>query len=70
MQVSVETTQGLRRRVTITSVAHSIETSVKSEQVNVAKKVRIEVIRKAKVPMNRHTQRCVLGVSARRRAER
>ncbi len=38
MQVSVETTQGLGRRVTITIAADSIETAVKSELVNVAKK--------------------------------
>ena len=42
MQVSVETTQGLGRRVTITIAADSIETAVKSELVNVAKKVRID----------------------------
>ena len=36
MQVSVETTQGLGRRVTITIAADSIETAVKSELVNVA----------------------------------
>ncbi len=34
MQVSVETTQGLGRRVTITIAADSIETAVKSELVN------------------------------------
>ena len=38
MQVSVETTQGLGRRVTITIAADSIENAVKSELVNVAKK--------------------------------
>lgn len=52
MQVSVETTQGLGRRVTITIAADSIETAVKSELVNVAKKVRIDGFRKGKVPMN------------------
>lgn len=46
MQVSVETTQGLGRRVTITIAADSIETAVKSELVNVAKKVRIDGFRK------------------------
>ena len=49
MQVSVETTQGLGRRVTITIAADSIETAVKSELVNVAKKVRIDGFRKGKV---------------------
>ena len=55
MQVSVETTQGLGRRVTITIAADSIETAVKSELVNVAKKVRIDG--KGKVPMNIVAQR-------------
>ncbi len=38
MQVSVETTQGLGRRVTITVAADSIEKAVKSELVKAAKK--------------------------------
>ncbi|AYC18065.1 Trigger factor [Dickeya dianthicola] len=50
MQVSVETTQGLGRRVTITVAADSIENAVKSELVNVAKKVRVDGFRKGKVP--------------------
>ncbi|KNC08526.1 trigger factor [Klebsiella sp. RIT-PI-d] len=57
MQVSVETTQGLGRRLTITIAADSIETAVKSELVNVAKKVRIDGFRKGKVPMNIVEQR-------------
>lgn len=57
MQVSVETTQGLGRRLTITIAADSIETAVKSELVNVAKKVRIDGFRKGKVPMTVVTQR-------------
>lgn len=57
MQVSVETTQGLGRRVTITIPADSIETAVKSELVSVAKKVRIDGFRKGKVPMNVVAQR-------------
>ena len=57
MQVSVETTQGLGRRVTITIAADSIENAVKSELVNVAKKVRIDGFRKGKVPMNIVAQR-------------
>ncbi|MFP1961308.1 trigger factor [Lonsdalea quercina] len=57
MQVSVETTQGLGRRVTITVAADSIENAVKSELVNVAKKVRIDGFRKGKVPMNIVAQR-------------
>jgi len=50
MQVSVETTQGLGRRINITVPAESIEKAVKSELVNVAKKVRIDGFRKGKVP--------------------
>ncbi|WP_192458158.1 trigger factor [Musicola keenii] len=50
MQVSVETTQGLGRRVTITVAAANIEDAVKSELVSVAKKVRIDGFRKGKVP--------------------
>lgn len=38
MQVSVETTEGLGRRVNITVAADSIEKAVNSELVNVAKK--------------------------------
>ncbi len=57
MQVSVETTQGLGRRLTITIAADSIETAVKSELVNVAKKVRIDGFRKGKVPMSVVAQR-------------
>lgn len=57
MQVSVETTQGLGRRLTITIAADSIETAVKSELVNVSKKVRIDGFRKGKVPMNVVAQR-------------
>ncbi|MDI4699245.1 hypothetical protein MJI37_10110, partial [Salmonella enterica subsp. enterica serovar Cerro] len=64
MQVSVETTQGLGRRVTITIAADSIETAVKSELVNVAKKVRIDGFRKGKVPMNIVAQRYGASVRA------
>jgi len=57
MQVSVETTQGLGRRVTITVPADSIESAVKKELVEVAKKVRIDGFRKGKVPMTVVSQR-------------
>jgi trigger factor len=57
MQVSVETTQGLGRRVTITVAADTIEQAVKKELVEVAKKVRIDGFRKGKVPMNIVAQR-------------
>ncbi|KPD03513.1 trigger factor [Moellerella wisconsensis] len=57
MQVSVETTQGLGRRVTITVPAADIEKAVNSELVNAAKKVRIDGFRKGKVPMHIVKQR-------------
>ncbi|WP_428945424.1 trigger factor [Pantoea sp. FN060301] len=57
MQVSVETTQGLGRRVTITVDKDVIENAVKSELVSVAKKVRIDGFRKGKVPMTVVAQR-------------
>lgn len=57
MQVSVETTQGLGRRVTITVAADSIESAVKKELLDVAKKVRIDGFRKGKVPMQIVSQR-------------
>ncbi|OTA18389.1 trigger factor [Xenorhabdus vietnamensis] len=57
MQVSVETTQGLGRRVSITVPAADIEKAVNSELVNVAKKVRIDGFRKGKVPMKIVKQR-------------
>ena len=57
MQVSVETTQGLGRRLTITIAADSIESAVKKELVDVAKKVRIDGFRKGKVPMHIVAQR-------------
>lgn len=57
MQVSVETTQGLGRRVTITVDKDVIENAVKKELVNVSKKVRIDGFRKGKVPMTVVAQR-------------
>jgi len=57
MQVSVETTQGLGRRVTITLPAESIEKAVSSELINVSKKVRIDGCRKGKVPSHIIEQR-------------
>ncbi len=57
MQVSLETTQGLGRRVTITISNQVIEDAVKSELVNVAKTVRVDGFRKGKVPMNIVTRR-------------
>ncbi|OQP33563.1 trigger factor [Pantoea latae] len=57
MTVSVETTQGLGRRISITVPADSIESAVKKELVEVAKKVRIDGFRKGKVPANIIAQR-------------
>ncbi|HHR6079733.1 TPA: trigger factor [Providencia alcalifaciens] len=57
MQVSVETTQGLGRRVTITVPATDIEKALNSELVSVAKKVRVDGFRKGKVPMHIVKQR-------------
>lgn len=62
MQVSVETTQGLGRRLSIVVAANAIEEAVKKELVDVAKKVRIDGFRKGKVPMNIIAQR--YGASA------
>ncbi|MDR0806924.1 MAG: trigger factor [Enterobacteriaceae bacterium] len=63
MQVSVETTQGLGRRLSIVVAADVIEVAVKKELVDIAKKVRIDGFRKGKVPMNIIAQR--YGASAR-----
>ncbi|MCD1124487.1 trigger factor [Jinshanibacter sp. LJY008] len=63
MQVSVETTQGLGRRLSIAVAADVIEEAVKKELVDIAKKVRIDGFRKGKVPMNIIAQR--YGASAR-----
>ncbi|MGL4455527.1 MAG: trigger factor, partial [Plesiomonas sp.] len=52
MHVSVETTQGLERRMTITVAADAIETAVRSELQRVAKNVRVDGFRKGKVPMS------------------
>ncbi|MCX2958245.1 MAG: trigger factor, partial [Serratia symbiotica] len=45
MQVSVETTQGLGRRLSITVPAESISQAVKKELINTAKSVRIDGFR-------------------------
>lgn len=57
MQVSIETTEGLGRRATITVAADTIEQAMKKELIEVAKKVRIDGFRKGKVPMSIVTQR-------------
>lgn len=48
MQVSVETTQGLGRRVTITVTADSIEEAVKKSWLTLLKKRALTVFVKAK----------------------
>ncbi|MFT6270279.1 MAG: trigger factor [Alphaproteobacteria bacterium] len=50
MQVSVETTQGLERRLTITVPGESVDTAVKSRLQQLAKTQRINGFRPGKVP--------------------
>ncbi|MCO6551679.1 MAG: trigger factor [Gilliamella sp.] len=57
MQVSVETTQGLGRRLSITIKAEDITKAVDKELINTAKKVRIDGFRKGKVPLKIVEQR-------------
>ncbi|MFP3019518.1 MAG: trigger factor [Arsenophonus sp.] len=57
MQVSIEITQGLWRRVTITIPNSDIEKLVNSELINVSKRARIDGFRKGKVPMKIIKQR-------------
>lgn len=57
MQVSVETTQGLGRRLSITVPADTIKQAIKKELINAAKNVRIDGFRKGHVPMNIVEQR-------------
>lgn len=52
MQVSVETTQGLERRVTITVPADQVESAVKSRLQQLAKTQRIDGFRPGKVPVS------------------
>lgn len=57
MQVSVETTQGLGRRLTITIPSADIKKAIDKELINTAKKVRIDGFRKGKVPLKVVEQR-------------
>ncbi|OCG07470.1 trigger factor [Gilliamella sp. wkB178] len=57
MQVSVETTQGLGRRLSITIKADDITKAMEKELINTAKKVRIDGFRKGKVPLKIVEQR-------------
>ncbi len=52
MQVSVETTQGLERRLTITVSAESVDTAVKARLQQLAKTQRINGFRPGKVPVS------------------
>ncbi|MDM3591890.1 trigger factor [Proteus mirabilis] len=62
MQVSVETTQGLGRRVTITVPAADIQKAVDSELKKAAKTVRIDGFRKGHVPMSMVKQRYGMSI--------
>ena len=57
MQVSVETTQGLGRGLSITIKSEDITKAVNKELLNTAKKVRIDGFRKGKVPLKIVEQR-------------
>ncbi|MBY6224765.1 trigger factor [Ferrimonas balearica] len=52
MQVSVETTQGLERRMTITVAAADFEPKVQEEMKKEAKRVRLDGFRPGKVPVS------------------
>lgn len=62
MQVSVETTQGLERRLTITVPAESIDSAVKSRLQQLAKTQRINGFRPGKVPVSVIKKRYGLAV--------
>ncbi len=62
MQASVETTQGLGRRITITISADNLNKAVNKELINTAKKVRIDGFRKGKAPMSIIAQRYGISV--------
>ena len=52
MQVSLETTQGLERRMTITVPAESVDSAVKARLQQLAKTQRINGFRPGKVPVS------------------
>lgn len=62
MQVSVETTQGLERRVNITVPAANIDTEVKSRLRELAKRQRIDGFRPGKAPISIIQKRFGLAV--------
>ncbi|AIN47181.1 trigger factor [Candidatus Palibaumannia cicadellinicola] len=57
MQIDFETTEGLKRRVTMTITCDKIEQSVHTKLVNIAQTVCIDGFRKGKAPMHIVTQR-------------
>lgn len=57
MQVSVETREGLERKLTISVPAEKIEDEVKSRLKDLARKVKIDGFRPGKVPMHEVTKR-------------
>lgn len=62
MQVSVETTQGLERRLTITVPAESVDSAVKARLQQLAKTQRINGFRPGKVPVSVIKKRFGLAV--------
>lgn len=62
MQVSIETTSGLERRLTIGVPAEQVESEVEKRLKQAAQNVRINGFRKGKVPMNVVRQRFGAGV--------
>lgn len=62
MQVSIETTSGLERRLTIGVPAEQVESEVEKRLKQAAQNVRINGFRKGKVPMNVVKQRFGAGV--------
>ncbi|WP_213607695.1 trigger factor [Pseudoalteromonas sp.] len=62
MQVSVETTQGLERRLTITVPAENVETEVKKRLQQLSKTQRIDGFRAGKVPVSVINKRFGLAV--------
>lgn len=62
MQVSVETTQGLERQLTITVAADKIDTEVKSRLRDLAKRQRIDGFRPGKAPVSLIQKRYGLAV--------
>ena len=62
MQVSIETTSGLERRLTVGVPAEQVENEVEKRLKQAAQNVRINGFRKGKVPLNVVKQRFGQGV--------